>query len=196
MLTPGDSHATGLTTINGSYTQQAGATLAIELGGTTVGSQYDRLSVTGPATIAGTLSVSLIDGFMPAFGDDFQILLATTGLTGTFGTHNLPSLSESALEWLIDYSTIALTLSVGLKGDFNGDGVVNAADYVHWRDRSGSAAQYDEWVDNFGNAANGSGSFASSAAVPEPTTGVLMAMGLILLSTSSGRRIRRTWCGE
>ena len=40
----------------------------------------------------------------------------------------------------------------GLPGDFDGDGDVDAADYVVWRKRGadGSAADYDTWRENFG----------------------------------------------
>jgi hypothetical protein len=35
-------------------------------------------------------------------------------------------------------------------GDYNGNGVVDAADYVVWRDTGGSQAAYDLWRANFG----------------------------------------------
>ena len=64
-----------------------------------------------------------------------------------------------------------------LEGDFNGDGSVDAADYVVWRKGLGTTytqADYDVWRAHFGQTA-GSGSGASAiAAVPEPTTLVLL----------------------
>jgi formylglycine-generating enzyme len=72
-------------------------------------------------------------------------------------------------------------------GDFNGDGVVDAADYTLWRDTLGSttnltadgnnngvvdAGDYDVWKANFGNH-SGAGASAN-AAVPEPSTLVLL----------------------
>ncbi|MEX0613151.1 MAG: hypothetical protein WD229_13610, partial [Pirellulales bacterium] len=59
-------------------------------------------------------------------------------------------------------------------GDFNGDGSVNAADYVVWRKTDGSPEGYDEWRANFGNT-SGSGSLAS---VPEPSGLMLLAFGV------------------
>ncbi|MEX2546100.1 MAG: hypothetical protein WD316_13305 [Phycisphaeraceae bacterium] len=38
----------------------------------------------------------------------------------------------------------------GLEGDYNGDGVVDAADYVVWRKTDGSAEGYNTWRTNFG----------------------------------------------
>src|SRR5207253_6719188 len=55
----------GILTISGNYTQNAGGSLNIEIGGLTVGTQYDQLVVTGNATLAGTLNATLINGFTP-----------------------------------------------------------------------------------------------------------------------------------
>jgi hypothetical protein len=52
-------------------------------------------------------------------------------------------------------------------GDFNQDGIVDAADYVEWRKRNGTPAEYDLWQTNFGVTTSGGGG-AGSAAVPEP----------------------------
>jgi hypothetical protein len=55
-------------------------------------------------------------------------------------------------------------------GDYNQDGIVDAADYVVWRKTDGTQEGYDSWRANFGGLA-GSGSVASAdATVPEPTT--------------------------
>ena len=51
-------------------------TLFIEIGGITPGSQYDRLTITGSASLDGTLNVSLINGFTPNGGQQFTILTA------------------------------------------------------------------------------------------------------------------------
>ena len=71
-----------------------------------------------------------------------------------------------------------------LSGDFNGNGSVDAADYVTWRNNEGTFAvmandpyfgtkidqdQYVVWRANFGNTGPGSGAGAGlSGAVPEP----------------------------
>ncbi len=64
-------------------------------------------------------------------------------------------------------STIRLT-AVGLAGDYNGDGTVNAADYTLWRDTDGTPAGYQAWRDNYGATTVGS-------AVPEPGGVALLA---------------------
>ncbi|MGI9455437.1 MAG: LamG-like jellyroll fold domain-containing protein, partial [Aeoliella sp.] len=85
----------------------------------------------------------------------------------------------------------------GLPGDYNGNNVVDAADYTIWRNTLGSttdlradgdengtveAADYTLWKNNFGNT---SGSLTASAAVPEPATAILALIGLLGLA---GRR--------
>ncbi len=73
---------------------------------------------------------------------------------------------------------------VGLPGDFNGDGAVNAADYVVWRKTDGSQDGYNDWRTNFGRT-SGSGSGAGSSAVPEPGT-----VALLLLAAIAAVRLR------
>jgi hypothetical protein len=73
------------------------ANLDMELGGTTAGSQYDKLDVAGSLTLDGTLNVTLINGFTPGAGNWFD-LFDSSSLNGTFDTINLPSLS-SGLAW-------------------------------------------------------------------------------------------------
>jgi hypothetical protein len=65
-----------------------------------------------------------------------------------------------------------------LDGDFNGDGKVDAADYVVWRKNPGAhggdPAGYNLWRTNFGRTA-GSGSGLDAAGVPEPSSLLLVA---------------------
>jgi len=84
-------------------------------------------------------------------------------------------------------------------GDYNGNGVVDAADYTIWHDTLGSLVDlradgdgdldvdqddYIFWKDRFGNVV-GTG---SGAAVPEPTAGLLFTTGLVGLFWRRERR--------
>jgi hypothetical protein len=82
IVTPGDP--TGTLSIQGNYTQTATGALDIILAGS---SAYGALAVSGTATLAGTLNVSLSNGYMPALGASFTILSFGTRL-GDFGTEN------------------------------------------------------------------------------------------------------------
>jgi hypothetical protein len=82
-------------------------------------------------------------------------------------------------------------MSSQLLGDFNGDHIVDAADYTVWRNGLGSTysqADYDIWKMHFGES-NGPGS-AGSATVPEPS-GLLLTIAAIM----SFRRWFRV-CGQ
>jgi hypothetical protein len=72
----------GTLTVKGAYTQTAAGTLAVELAGTTAGS-FDRLVVQGAATLAGTLSVTPVNGYVPAKGQTWA-LASFTSRSGTF----------------------------------------------------------------------------------------------------------------
>jgi hypothetical protein len=64
---------------------------------------------------------------------------------------------------------VSFVQSQALAGDYNDDGVVDAADYVVWRDGLGTIyaqSDYDEWRANFGQT--GGRGMSMSRAVPEP----------------------------
>ncbi|HEX6961080.1 MAG TPA: hypothetical protein VF175_04385, partial [Lacipirellula sp.] len=67
--------------------------LEMELGGLNRGGQYDAFDVTPASTMVldGTMQVSLINGFNPAAGNQFDLFNGTT--TGTFDSLFLPPLS-------------------------------------------------------------------------------------------------------
>ena len=73
--------------INGTYSQMASGSLNVDLGGTTAGSQYDQLLVSGTAALGGQLDVSLINGFQPALGNTFQPLTFASS-SGNFAFYN------------------------------------------------------------------------------------------------------------
>ena len=88
------------------------------------------------------------------------------------------------------YDSIRFTTPVvGIQGDYNNNGVVDAADYVLWReggplqnevDMPGTvdAADYDAWRARFGNN-SGAG---AGGAVPEPAVGMLLFIAAALFS--------------
>jgi Tol biopolymer transport system component len=94
-IRPGTSP--GILTVDGSLAPGVGSRLAIELGGTTAGTGYDRLAMTGTFAAAGSLDVTLVNGFEPSLGDIFAILY-WGNQTGEFTTVNLPVLA-AGLVW-------------------------------------------------------------------------------------------------
>ena len=89
-------------------------------------------------------------------------------------------------------------------GDYNNNGIVDAADYVVWRKNLGQSFQlanevagvtpgmvttedYDAWRSRFG-ATTGSGSAGITAAVPEPSAMVVLMAGLVTTIVVARRR--------
>jgi len=93
-----------------------------------------------------------------------------------------------------------------LAGDYNSDGMVDAADFTVWRDslgQSGSGLEadgnedgvigqddYDVWRTNFGNTA-ASGSGIEPQGVPEPVSVLMVLLGWLPVTMS-----RRRWRGK
>ncbi|MEQ8848269.1 MAG: GxGYxYP family putative glycoside hydrolase [Botrimarina sp.] len=100
---------------------------------------------------------------------------------------------------LID--NVSLRPLVGIAGDYNGDGVIDAADYTVWRDSEGQrvtpGANADGNRDGVINQAdldvwrNAYGLFeASSPAVPEPAAAALFGLASLAASLRGGRASR------
>jgi len=84
-VNPGKSP--GVLSVLGDYTQEDGGFLVAELAGTAFGPDgvaYDRLVVDGTTSLAGVLTVALLEGFTPSAEDRFTILTSTGSLIGAF----------------------------------------------------------------------------------------------------------------
>ena len=160
----------------GQFEPTPSGILRFEVGGTTPGTQYDRINVQGHAILGGELLVELVNGFNPQAGDSFDILDWTTSQVDGFTYYGLPNLPGRS--WDISQLFTSGMLRVVLAGDFNLDNKVDAADYVVWRKSPGTfgdTAGYNAWRANFGATA-GSGAGLGDFAVPEPSSGVLLAL--------------------
>ena len=79
------------------------------------------------------------------------------------------------------------SFNVGLDGDYNGDGRVDAADYVVWRKTDGTPAGFNLWRANFGNMLGSGAGAVGSSQVPEPS---MFVLALILTCGLLGTRCR------
>ncbi len=64
----------GRLVFNGNYLETDSATLNIQIGGNTAGTNYDQIAINGQATFKGTLNVSRLNGFTPTLGATFDVL--------------------------------------------------------------------------------------------------------------------------
>jgi hypothetical protein len=128
----------------GSVGWLARSTLNIELGGTMRGSQYDAVVASGHLALGGTLTISLINNYLPAVGATFDIL-DWASLSGKFASIQLPSLGNG-LTWDTSQLYVNGSLVVtGLPGDYSNDGKVDAADYVIWRKGLGTTYTQNDY---------------------------------------------------
>jgi hypothetical protein len=105
----GDSGKAGLLAITGTYTQLSTATMNSFVGGTTVGTQYSQLQVSGTATLAGTLTVTLASGFTPALNSTFTVLTAGS-VTNTFSNSTIAI--NSSEHFVVSYTSTSVVLTV------------------------------------------------------------------------------------
>ncbi len=171
--------------VNGNYTQREGSQLVLDLGdGASAGVDYDHLSIAGDMVLkGGELVIQLDAGFMPEVGDTFN-LFDFASLAGDFDEISLPALD---LGMLWDTSNLLTTgqiqVVVGLEGDFNEDGTVDAADYTVWRDGLGTiydSTDYDKWVANYGNTL--ASTSVAGVAIPEPSAGFILLVSVFVFS--------------
>jgi len=136
-----------------------------------------------------------------------------------FLDQDLAAPPEGELGQFISANMVAANLAAPDRthGDYNGDGVVNAADYTVWRNNHGSEDDYhgdgnddgivddndyDVWRNGFGMVLDGGGNGGpgpggAGAAVPEPAAAGLVLIGSTILlmcraglrSTSRGRLV-------
>jgi T5SS/PEP-CTERM-associated repeat protein len=212
-LAPGNS--AGMTTIEGGYTLDGGA-IEIEINGLGgAGIDWDLVEVSGTVDLLGDngLLNGLLDvilGFDPSLGDEFLILTndGADPIIGMFATG--PAVKaphgDNLYRFAIDYTAgdgndVGLwTQAVGLWGDYNGNGAVDAIDYTVWcnslgaivapyfgADGSGDGIvnepDYYVWKEHFGQTAGSgsgtTGSASTNAAVPEPTSAVLLVLAAL-----------------
>jgi autotransporter-associated beta strand protein len=125
-LDPGVSAASMTMLVTGNFTQQANATLELDVFSPTT---LDLLEVGGHLSVAGNLRVSLVSGATtPAIGDLFKILDFGTA-SGEFASFDLPLL-DSGLAWNVTNLLITGELEVAADVDMDDDGDVDGRDFL------------------------------------------------------------------
>jgi hypothetical protein len=143
---------------------------------------------------------------LAVFASNGSTLLGSANLTGAGGREVLSELQltsagtyfvrirgSSTSVQLYELEISAALLSLALPGDYNGDGVVNAADYVVWRNTLGQSganlgadgngdgiinlADFNLWKANFGKLSGATS--ALYASVPEPRANMLLSIGAL-----------------
>ena len=154
----------GVLTINGNYVQGPSGTLAIQLGGTAAGTQYDQLVVTGNAALGGTLAVTLLNGFVPADGSKFSVVQCGGALSGAFASSNLPV----SPTFNTTYLASRVDLTAGVSGQFSS----NITDYSINNSASSSSSTVLQSL----SSGSGSGSLTQASSFLETSTGATLVL--------------------
>jgi hypothetical protein len=158
----------------------------------TLGAHLDSQSQVGgwPTLESG---VALLDTDQDGMSDAYEEVFGLNKLDSSDRNVIAPN-GYTALENYLNFLVTGQPIP-NLAGDYNGDHVVNAADYTVWRNLLGSNTpltnetaslgvvdedDYAAWKSNFGMTDSGAG---AAGVVPEPTTWSLgMAAGLIVIT--------------
>jgi len=152
-----------------------------------------------------TLSIALSD--YDDLNQAFEFVNSGDGLLSDFNLYYLGALTlqdAGLVDVELEYIRIVLPTQ-GLAGDYNGDHVVNAADYTVWRNHLGESDEsslngngdglngvdqgdYTRWKDNFGATAGSGASAGGTAAVPEPAACLLWLLAIGILTPNCRRR--------
>lgn len=166
------------------------------------GESWDELTASDTQLVEGfllgsTLLDAAVDDTPISLGEIYNVSNQVDFIEAFVGAINPLSGETENVEVLVELIGEPQTLN----GDYNEDGVVDAADYVAWRDNVGEpegtlandpnegpigAAQYDTWLSNYG-ATLGSGEAPST--VPEP--GMLALSATCLAGVVAPRTLRR-----
>jgi hypothetical protein len=155
----------------------------------------ERKNLTNPNTAAQSIPVTINGDALSDGGIQYL-----TSLTADPAQSSVAGLGNHFTMSVSPRSMVVLLIAPRLPGDFNNDGVVDAADYTVWRDTQGQIGQdlaadftgsggapdgivddldYQFWVAHFGATA-GSGAGATSV-IPEPSSLVVLGIGSLAL---------------
>jgi hypothetical protein len=200
----------GGTTVGGDDTGPTITNLDLVTG--TIFASNNSGAFTDPAPLIWSATTTTMGGTVPAGGLLATLTIDTTGLTtGQFDfLLNPPATGPTAfadpgVTTTLTGGWLRIGAAPGPVGDYNNNGIADAADYVLWRDSlnqtgpdlaaDGNAnnqidpGDYDVWRTDFGNSAVG-GMAAQALAVPEPALSICL-LSTVCLAMLPGRRPRR-----
>jgi hypothetical protein len=187
-------NAPSLISFGGNTTLASTAHYEMQIGGATAGTGYSTLSISGLATLSGSLDVSLAGGFQPTLGETFTALTFGSR-SGDFTSYKGLAVGDHlTLQPTYVGNSLILTARPTVNGDFNLDGIVNIQDIAfvasHWLqigpagDMVGAPFINAQWIEaiasNWLKTDTGGGA-GDSSAVPEPSTLVLTLLGGLAL---------------
>jgi uncharacterized repeat protein (TIGR03803 family) len=178
-LDVGTGTLTTLASFDGANGRTPYAGLTVDVAGnlygtTTYGGTYDRGTIFKVDATSNALTTLI--SFSTANGSYPYGSLIADPAGNLYGTTHSGAIGFGSVFKLTDAGFVT-AVAPDLPGDFNSDGVVDAADYTMWRDTNGAAEQYEVWRTNYGEVAGNAVVTSPSEAVPEPTGVASLVMG-------------------
>jgi hypothetical protein len=108
----GDSAKAGLLSITGTYTQLSTATMTGLINGTTAGTGFSQINITGAAALAGTIKFTVAAGFQSSLflGETFTVLNASA-LNGTQFSNSTIAINNT-FHFTVTYTATSVVLTV------------------------------------------------------------------------------------
>jgi hypothetical protein len=150
-------------------------------------------------TYSMTLSIErsgddlVVTGELEGSNGFVQSLNATNATADTLGTYTFDRLgfllgNNLGTDQAVFSNLLVTYIEAFAPGDFNGDDVVDAADYVVWRKTNNTQTNYNTWRTNYGNSNEGAG---AAARVPEPASWMLITIAAPCIGYAITGRARR-----
>ncbi len=189
----------------------------------TNGNHWLYLRLHGPADNTTGIGASLYATIDEGTPDERTLRREANTNAGTFNQSDLPVhfglgaadlidqlrvvWPDGTVQFLQDVAVdqyLTIDFPTPLAGDYNTDGIVDAADYTVWRNRLGSGVSlpndstpgvgqddYIRWKNNFGaTTAGGAAISAGDATIPEPSVAALLAICLAVMGMKPRRIVR------
>ena len=152
-------------------------------------------ATTGPTTLFSANLPSYLAG-----GPTNEVDWQTTSLTGVNLSNYLLTLKAATISVLV-------LSPIPVAGDYNQNGIVDAADYILWRNTVNQSdpnlaadgdhnnqidtADYTYWKTRFNDPTPGAGGAADIPAIPEPHTLLLLATASLFISRNGKPRHKK-----
>ncbi|QDS96921.1 hypothetical protein [Adhaeretor mobilis] len=158
-----------------------------------------RMNDSSTIDLSGGIVEVDFSNYTPSLGENFNLIQPNGSTQPTVSAANVAP-APAGFDW--DYSRWGVDSGGGFEyileliegatgqpGDFTGEGDVDGADFLAWQrgeaSNPPSAGDLQLFQDNYGTVASGA---ASVSQVPEPTSAVMLLMGMMLLGNRSSKK--------
>ncbi|HVT30488.1 MAG TPA: hypothetical protein VHE81_20935 [Lacipirellulaceae bacterium] len=171
----------GVVDVTGAW-NNSGLEIDLELGDLSTslvpGIGFDQLNINGTFTHGGSVTIDVSELARPASAQQVK-LVGWSNQAGSSANTIVTFVGGIPLAYAYHNDGLYLTVDAAPPGDYNGDGVVDAADYVIWRKSNNSPANYSTWRSHFGQSVESNLAASNGLAVPETASSTNLLISAI-----------------